>query len=54
MLPSNFISATETFPSSKYTFDPETGRAKPKWHKQGADPSMFPKISNKGYLLGTF
>ena len=50
----NLFSAVELFPSSKYTFDPETGRAKPKWHKQGVmDASVFPKINNKGYLLGT-
>ncbi|KAK3593879.1 hypothetical protein CHS0354_011483 [Potamilus streckersoni] len=39
---------------NKLSFDPETGRAQPRFHRQGESDSSLPKINNRGYLLGTF
>ncbi|KAK3593878.1 hypothetical protein CHS0354_011483 [Potamilus streckersoni] len=37
---------------NKLSFDPETGRAQPRFHRQGESDSSLPKINNRGYLLG--
>ncbi|KAL3882505.1 hypothetical protein ACJMK2_028842 [Sinanodonta woodiana] len=37
---------------NKLSFDPETGRARPRFQRQGESDSSLPKINNRGYLLG--